>query len=445
MALTKRTVDAAAGPEMRSAADRRRSTWYPDNGTGGVSGFGLRAYASGAKVFYLRYRTSSGRARSLRLGSYGDLTVQQARQIAREAKAVVLAGGDPQAERANARRATEISAVGQLVKRWYEDYAKVHRRSSKMDALRVRRISDDLGSVHLVDVEAARLARWHRETGSESPVEANRRLETLRAAWRWAENLGLLPDSVTDSSLFRGGRHAPIKRFREGSRERWLKPEEVRAMMAEVEREEDPFARAFFPLLLLTGLRKNELLRARWADVDLDRLELRLSETKTGRVQVRLLPEPAAAMLERLPRIVESPWVFPSPSDPAKARQDFKRPWSRIRGAAGLTDVRIHDLRRTAGSYMAQAGVPLQVIQEVLGHSHPGVTRVYARLASHNERQALDTLADALGGLLKLAATPSKTSALPERLRGLLKSAGDDSEALAAGLRGLVDWDAADA
>ena len=103
----------------------------------------------------------------------------------------------------------------------------------------------------------------------------------------------------------------------------------------------------------------------------------------------------------------------------------------------------MHDLRRTAGSYMAQAGVPLEVIQKVLGHSHLAVTKLYARLASKNERAALDTLADALSGPLGLARTASEPDALPDRLRALLKASGDDPDALAAGLKGLVDWDSA--
>jgi integrase len=73
-----------------------------------------------------------------------------------------------------------------------------------------------------------------------------------------------------------------------------------------------------------------------------------------------------------------------------------------VREAAGLEDIRFHDVRRTAGSYMAQAGVPLQVIGEVLGHQHPAITKVYARLASENEREAVEALGDTLGGLLGL-------------------------------------------
>ena len=152
--------------------------------------------------------------------------------------------------------------------------------------------------------------------------------------------------------------------------------------MAAVEQAEDPYVRAAVPLFILTGLRKRELLSATWANVDLDRAEIRIPETKSGGAQVRLLPAPAVSILRGLPRMAESPYVFPSPPNPAKPRGDFKKPWKRIRKRADLEDINLHDLRRTAGSHMAQVGVPLQVIGEVLGHSHPGVTKLYARLAS---------------------------------------------------------------
>ena len=183
----------------------------------------------------------------------------------------------------------------------------------------------------------------------------------------------------------------------------------MKRLMAELDKEGDPYVQAAVPLFLLTGLRKRELLHARWEDVDLDRAEIQLPHTKTGEPQVRLLPGAAVRLLRDLPRMAESPYVFPSPADPSKPRDDIKKPWARIRKSAKLEDVTLHDLRRTAGSYMAQAGVPLQVIGEVLGHSHPGVTKLYARLASENERQALDTLSDALSEAL----ASSKGSQLP--------------------------------
>ena len=434
--MTKRTVETAELPEPREnepeATYRKRWGWLGDDE---VPGFGLKLYGSGRRVFALRYRTRSGRHRMLTLGGFGELTVQMARDRARREKARVWEGDDPQAARQ--RDAIALETVARLMGEWLESYAKAHRRRWREDERRVkRRIVPALGRLALEDLTPDVLASWHRKLGREARVEANRCLETLRTAWRWADGEGLLCAGLDDPTK-------RVKRFQEHGRDRWLRKEEIARLMEAVRVEEDPFVRAAVPLFLLSGLRKRELLDAKWADVDLARGEIRLPETKTGGAQVRLLTAPAVRILRDLPRLAESAYLFPSPKDPARPRADIKKPWGRIRESAGLEDITLHDLRRTAGSHMAQAGVPLQVIGEVLGHSHPGVTRLYARLASEQERQALDTLADALAAPLGLSPPPEEPEALPDRLRALLDDVGNDPKALAAGLRGLVNWDRA--
>lgn len=433
--LTKKTVEMGEAPERREgeseAEYRKRWRWLGD---AEVGGFGVKIYGSGRRVYALRYRTESGRTRMLTLGAHGELTVQGARDRARVEKVKVLDGTDPQAERQ--RRAVTLGTVRDLMQTWLMEYAKTHRRRWKDDQYRMNaRILPELGRIALEDLTPDALAGWHRRAGKEAPVEANRGLETLRAAWRWAAGEGILPEGLHDPTR-------RVKRFREKSRDRWLREEEIARLMNATKGQEDPYVRAAVPLFLLTGLRKRELLGARWTDVDFDRAEIRLRETKSGGAQVRLLPSPAVSILRELPRMEGSPWVFPSPVDPKKARSDLKRPWDRIRQEAELEDITLHDLRRTAGSFMAQNGVPIQVIQEVLGQSHPGVTKIYARLASENERDAVKKLADALAPALGLS-TPPLPEALPDRLRALLDATGQDPEALAQGLRRLVDWERA--
>ena len=418
--LTKRAVDAAK-------TDGSGWTWLGDDE---VPGFGALIYPSGTKTFALRYRTRSGRQRMLKLGQYGELTVQEGRDLARKEKIRVLEGEDPRTERE--REAAGIATVCDLMSRWIEEHAKPHRKSWREDERRAEgRIRPVLGRIRLDDLTPDRLASWHQSIGKDAPTEANRCLETLRAAWRWAGRHGVLPDGLQDPTT-------NVTRFRERSRERWLRREELERLMAETRKEDDPHVRAAIPLLLLTGLRKAELLSARWEEVDLERAEIRLAETKSGEAQVRLLPSPAVAILRDLPRFRESPFVFPSPTDPQTHRKDIKSQWEAIRKAAGLEDVTLHNLRRTAGSFMAQAGIPIQVIQHVLGHAHPGVTKVYARLASENEREALEVLARELSGILGNGTDPDPDAR--RDLRGRLKALLEDREDpdLAERLRALV-------
>lgn len=420
--LTKRIVDAAA-------TEGSGWTWLGDDE---VPGFGVIVYSSGTKTFALRYRTRSGRQRMMKFGQYGELTVQEARDMARKEKVRVLEGEDPRAERE--REEAGVRTVGDLAGRWVEEHAKPHRKTWQEDMRRVEgRIRPRLGRLPLEDLTPERLASWHREIGRGSPVEANRCLETLRAAWKWADRQELLPEGLRDPT----GR---VARFRERSRDRWLRRDELERLLEATRKDDDPHAGAAIPLLLLTGLRKGELFSARWEDVDLKRGEIRLPETKSGEAQVRVLPSPAVEILRNLPRYRESPFVFPSPKDPRTHRTDIKPQWRRIRKAAGLEDVTLHDLRRTAGSFMAQAGVPLQVIQHVLGHAHPGVTKLYARLASDNERNALETLAGELSTILGdgNGAVPGRPKAdLRNRLEALLED-GEGPADIAARLRALA-------
>lgn len=432
--LTKTLVDAAEPPDRKPGEDdesyAKRWAWLGDLE---VPGFGVKVYGSGRKMYAVRYRTTTGRQRMVTLGQHGELTVKQARTKAAAEKVRILDGEDPQAEKQ--RQAVEIGTVSKLLTQWVEDYAKAHRKRWEGDEARIdRHIRPKLGKLALEDVTPDVLASWHRTIGKKAKVEANRCLETLRAAWRWAHGGGLIADDLPDDPTKR------VKKFRERGRDRWLRKEEVQRLMEATAKQTDPYVRAAVPLFLLTGLRKSELLGAKWEHVDLDRAELRLPETKTGEAQVRLLPAPAVRILRELPLTEGSPYVFPSPKDKTKPRDDIKNPWAEIREKAKLEDITLHDLRRTAGSHMAQAGVPLQVIGEVLGHSHPGVTKLYARLASDNARDALDTLSDALSGVLGLDGGQDDTEDapdLPRQLVALVEATKDDPEAFRAGLRAL--------
>ena len=435
--LTKRMVETAKLPERREdepeATYLKRCAWLGDDE---VRGFGVKLYGSSRRVFALRYRTRNGRHRMLKLGTFGELTVQAARDFARKEKGRVLEGEDPQGERQKARVLVGVRTVDDLVSRWLDDYAKQERRGWEKDQRRVdRRIRPALGKIPLEDLGHAEVKTWHGDIGKSGKIEANRCVETLRAAWKWADREDLLPDGLQDPTKKFGGRLG--YKYKERSRDRWLRLQERERLMVAVHAEDDPYVRAAIALFLLTGLRKRELLSARWSDVDLERGEIRLPDTKSGEPQTRTLTSDAVAILEGMPRMAEGPFLFPSPKDPARPRGDIKKPWERIRQAANLMDVTLHDLRRTCGSYLAQAGVPLHTIGAILGHKDEVVTKMYARLAQDDERKALEALAGKLRGVLGLTHVKEEPEALPDRLQALLDTE-QDSAALMEGLKDLV-------
>ncbi|MCK7574873.1 MAG: site-specific integrase [Chromatiales bacterium] len=180
-----------------------------------------------------------------------------------------------------------------------------------------------------------------------------------------------------------------IDRFKEAKRDRWVTPEELPRLAQAINEEPNQSARFGLWLYLLTGARKSELLRARWEDVDWTRAELRLPDTKAGRVHYVPLSGPALALLREIPRDEGNPYILPGKLEGAHL-VNINKPWNRVRKAAGVEDVRIHDLRRTVGSWLAQAGNSLHLIGRVLNHSNQSTTAIYARFGEDSVRAALE-------------------------------------------------------
>ncbi|MEN8374404.1 MAG: tyrosine-type recombinase/integrase [Gemmatimonadota bacterium] len=380
MGLTKRGIQALeydpAGPAQQIAYD------------GQIPGFGLRVYPTGRKAFVLRYRTPSGRTRLLTLGKYGVLTLDQARARARKALVEVGDGGDPVA----ALRGPKPDDVRAFAERYISEHAKPHRPGSwREDRRRLEKhLIPAIGHLRLADVTRTDLAALHARIGARTPVEANRVLQVARAMFSKAIAWGELPEGrANPATLDRHGSRG-VKAFKERNRERYVTPKEMPRLMEAIDAEPNIYIKAALRLFLLTGLRRSELLRSEWSDIDLEARRWRVVR-KGGDVDSVYLSAPAVEILEQLPRQAGNPHVFPGRSR-GSALTSIDKSWRRVRAEAGCEDVTLHDLRRTVGSWMATAGVSLQVIGQVLGHA-PGdvaATAIYARLAQDASREALE-------------------------------------------------------
>lgn len=195
---------------------------------------------------------------------------------------------------------------------------------------------------------------------------------------------------------------------------------------AEVGETESKYAVAAFRILLLTGCRLSEIQTLEWCHVDLTEKELRLPDSKTGAKTVHL-GETAVALLEALPRVTGNPYVVAGKK--AKTHlTDLQHPWRRIRAAAGLADVRIHDLRHTFASSGLLVGEGLAMIGQLLGHTQVQTTARYAHLAADPVKQAATKISDRLATAL-FGTVDDSSSKKPQHLRQLIDDAGDESEA----------------
>jgi integrase len=176
---------------------------------------------------------------------------------------------------------------------------------------------------------------------------------------------------------------------------------------------ETTYAIAAFRILLLTGCRLSEIQTLEWRHVDLLEKELRLPDSKTGAKTVHL-GNAAVTLLEAIPRVKDNPYVIVGKKENTHLT-DLQHPWRRIREAAGLGDVRIHDLRHTFASGGLLVGEGLAMIGKLLGHTQVQTTARYAHLAADPVKQAATKISDRLalallGALDKPSAGKAKQS-----------------------------------
>jgi integrase len=191
-----------------------------------------------------------------------------------------------------------------------------------------------------------------------------------------------------------------VEKIKLQSRKRFLFPDELARFRHSLEQER-PDLRDFFWLLLLTGARRGNVQAMEWREINTD-LQIWMippHKHKNGEEHIIALTDPCLAILarQRLAAHPESRYVFPSRSKTGHLVEP-KRAWQRIIKRADLTDLRIHDLRRTLGSYMAIKGHSLPMIGQALGHKDARSTQVYARLYLDPVRKAVEGATGAMLG-----------------------------------------------
>jgi integrase len=175
-------------------------------------------------------------------------------------------------------------------------------------------------------------------------------------------------------------------------RDRFVLKDELPKLMESLRAEPNKDMADFFLLCLYTGARKSNVQSMRWDDVDFSINEWRIPDTKNGEpVRIPLIEQAFEILNGRIYLKESFPWVFPSKESNSGHIQEPKTAWKRILERAGLKNLRIHDLRRTCGSYQAIAGTSLAIIGKSLGHKSPQSTAIYARLSNDPVRASMET------------------------------------------------------
>lgn len=417
--VTKRSVDALR------ASDRDTYLWDTE-----LAGFGLKMTPAGGRTYLVQYRIGGrkGRTRRVTIGKHGALTPDQARQEARRVLGQVASGHDPAEERTKAREDLTVSELCDLY--LAEGCATKKASTLATDKGRIERhIKPLLGRRKTAELSRADIERFMQDVANgktAADIKTGKRGRAIVEGGKGtaARTVGLLGGILTfavERGLRADNPARGIKRYRLPPRERFLSAKELATLgeiLAKAEADfhaanaraqrgerrksgrkgksdpvsgENPYAIAALRLLMLTGCRKSEVLSLRWEWVDFERAILRLPDSKTG-AKVVPLGAPALELLNGLERVENNPHVFPSATGEGHF-VGLPKVWRKVRDTAGLSDVRLHDLRHSFASVGAAGGDSLYVIGKLLGHADSATTQRYAHLHDDPLRAAADRIA----------------------------------------------------
>jgi integrase len=348
----------------------KKKTDYWDTVT---TGFVIEVRSTGGRTYYLRYFDAAGRQRQHKIGAFGDITFDQARKAAKRLRSEVVLGGDPAGQK-QVKKA--IPTYASLAEQHLAHARTYQKRPDNTEAVLRRHILPRWSKLRLDEISPQAVAQWLAEKDAEGLKPAT--VEKIRATFGRSFSLGNrwnIPGAATNPVQ---GISRP--RFN-NARQRYLSAEEAEELRIAVEHSSNPQLKFIVGLLLLTGARVGELLRAEWKDVDLARRAWFIPDTKTGKPRHVPLSTNAMNLIQQLPRFQDCQFLVPNP-ETKRPFVSIKRAWQTARATAGLKDVTIHDLRHTSASLMVNSGVDIYTVGKILGHSDYKSTMRYSHISN---------------------------------------------------------------
>ena len=380
--LTERIIrEAKPGPKTRILWDAT------------VKGLGLRITPKGVKSYILNYRIH-GRERRATLARASEISLKIARERAGDQLVRIRAGeADPLESKRQARQAP---TVADGLRRFFDEFAPARQQKGRFSERTVKEyrwiadrfVEPALGRCKVADVTRAQVEQM---VATLPGPQHNRVLAFASRVF-----------SLFEQWDFRPQRTNPcygIERAREEVRDRVLSPSELAALAKALNQHEEqhPASVAAIRVAATTGLRISEILRIRWEHVDFETGRLVLPETKTGR-RVHDLPAPALALMAELPRFCK--WVFSATGRAPLSYRLARTHFAKIVVAAGLEDVRLHDLRRTVMTRAAASGIGTHVLRDLLGHKTTAMADRYIRAVGNPVREAREQVGAEMAAMM---------------------------------------------
>ena len=406
-------------------------------------GLALRVTSNGVKTFSVLKRVKGGKLSRQTLGRLSDLTVEQARRMAHDVTGQLAIGVDLAQQR---KIAAGVPQFSELFNDYLLRHSKIHKATWKEDERQYRSfLHQPLGNLRLSEITRAHIARIHSNiTQTGHLATADRVYALVSSVFGWAKRAGLWDLNPAEG----------IRKNNIPSRDRFLQRDEIPRFFTALGAEPDELFQDFFQLALFTGARRSQVQQMRWSQLHLDERVWAIADSKNGDPQRLPLSPPAVEILMRRQNKAGATaveFVFPGKGK-HRHMVEPKAAWLRLKKRmAGITvielmasaanieqektreaignflkhpdldealsmlkslaqqaelllpeplipDLRIHDLRRTLGSWMAMNGTSLLVIGKGLNHRSSAATEIYARLSVDPVRDAMDGAAEAIQG-----------------------------------------------
>lgn len=381
--FTEKTIEALPRP-----AKGNQDLYYDD----GQTGLCLLVSYGGAKT-YFSYLKFQGKPQRTKIGRAGEMKLVEARAKARELRALADKGTNPGKERMEMLRDMTLKQFFENV--YVPNYSVSHKKP-KSQAKDRSLFMCNLTSLHnrkMLSITHGELDILHNKIRVDvSEYTANRAIALLKNMYNKAIEWGFPKDH--------GNPAQGIKMFPETSRERFLQPDELQRLFAALAEEPNEMFKNYVKLSLFIGQRRSNMLSLRWSDINLALGFAFFPDTKNGSHRIPLVAQ-AKEILEKMPRSPNSDFVFPSDTSKSGHIEDFHRPWYALLKRAGIENFRVHDMRRTFGSYQAMMGSGEFVLGKALGDKTLAAVKVYARVDLDPVRNSMQQGINMLLGFVK--------------------------------------------
>jgi len=342
-----------------------------------TEGLAVRISKTGHKSFVYRYRFNN-KVKRYTIGKFPHTRLAKARERAGELSYKISKGIDPLEEKKKNKHKPARKTFAELAAEYSQDYLPEKKESTRAEYQRIidNELLPKLKKVDVPDVTSHRIRKILRaKKRSGSPTMANRIRSVLSSMFSYGMKEGWAKSNpVETTARYKSG---------ENTRDRFYSEYEIKALWKAFEYEAEPF-QSVFKMLLLTAQRKTETMKMKWDDISGNVWTIPAENAKNKQSHDVPLSDKAMQIIESMEPITgESDYVFESPRLENEPIGWIKQGVKRIRKISEVDDFRIHDLRRTAATYMAKSGTDPMIIGKILNHKglakENTITSIYNR------------------------------------------------------------------